>query len=118
MPWAEIFRPKYRRDGLRYSSDMTDEEWQIVKPLLPPPCKRGRSRTVSPREVVNAVLSIATTGCQWRLLPKDFPPRSTGQGDFYCWRDHGTLESINFALVSAAVSVVPEPRFVSRLGMA
>ncbi len=84
MSWTEITRPKYRRDGLRSSRDRTDEEWQLVKPLLPPPCRRGRPRTVSLREIVNAVLSIATTGCQWRLLPKDFPPRSTVQGHFYC----------------------------------
>jgi transposase len=74
MAWTEIPRPKYQRDGLRYASDTTDEEWALIEPHLPPPAFCGRTRKTSMREVVNAVFYIAQTGCQWRLLPKNFPP--------------------------------------------
>jgi transposase len=75
MAWTEITRPKYQRDGLRYASDTNDEEWALIEPHLPPPPSCGRMRKTSMREVVNAVFFIAQTGCQWRLLPKDFPPK-------------------------------------------
>lgn len=88
--WTEITRDQYRRDGLRYASDMTAAEWSIIEPLLPPRRRLGRPREVDLREVVNAILYILATGCQWRALPKDFPPRSTVQGYFYRWRDDGT----------------------------
>src|SRR6202046_259641 len=86
MAWTEITRPKYQRDGLRYASDMADAEWAVIEPHLPPPAKCGRTRETDLREVVNAIFYIAQTGCQWRLLPKDFPPYSTGQRYFYAWR--------------------------------
>ena len=79
MAWTEITRPKYQRDGLRYASDTADAEWAVIKPHLPPPAKCGRTRATDLREVVNAIFYIAQTGCQWRLLPKDFPPYSTVQ---------------------------------------
>lgn len=88
--WTEITRDQYRRDGLRYASDMTAEEWSIIEPLLPPPRRLGRPRKADLREVLNAILYVLATGCQWRALPKDFPPRSTVQGYFYRWRDDGT----------------------------
>ncbi|MCG5242401.1 IS5 family transposase [Azospirillum doebereinerae] len=99
MAWTETTRPKYRRDGLRYASDTTDAEWAVISRHLPDPCRRGRPRRVPLREVVNAIFYIGQTGCQWRLLPKDLPAFTTVQGYFYRWRDDGTWERINHALV-------------------
>lgn len=99
MSWTEITREQYRREGLRYASDTTDEEWQLMEPLMPPPCRCGRPREVDLREVVNAILYIAATGCQWRALPKDFPPCSTVRYYFYTWRGSGLWRSVNDALV-------------------
>ena len=99
MSWTEITRPHYRRDGLRYASDLTDREWGLLAPFMPERSALGRPRKVDLREVVNAILYILATGCQWRALPKDFPPRSTVQGYFYRWRDDGTWHWINNALV-------------------
>lgn len=102
MAWTEITRPKYRRDGLRYASDTTDEEWAVIEPHLPPARARGRPRETSLRKVVDAIFYIAQSCCQWRMLPKDFPPFTTVQYYFYQWRDDGTWLSINHALVMQA----------------
>ena len=99
MAWTEITRRKYRRDGLRYASDMTDAEWALVAPFMPEPKHLGRPRTSDLRTVVNAILYLASAGCQWRALPKDFPPASTVQGYFYRWAGDGTWLKINHALV-------------------
>jgi len=99
MCWTEITREQYRRDGLRYASDTTDAEWGLIEPLIPAPARRGRPREVSLRVITNAILYIATTGCQWRELPKDFPPCSTVQYYFYKWRGSGLWRTINDALV-------------------
>ena len=99
MAWTEITRPKYERAGLRYASDTTDQEWAVIAPFMPPPPHRGRPRTTDLREVVNAIFYLAQSGCQWRLLPKEFPPYTTVQGYFYRWRDDGTWHSINHELV-------------------
>lgn len=99
MSWTETTRLHYRRDGLRYASDLKDREWDIIKPFMPQPPRLGRPRKVDLREVLNAILYILATGCQWRALPKDFPPRSTVQGYFYRWRDDGTWHWINDILV-------------------
>jgi putative transposase len=99
MSWTEITRLHYRRDGLRYASDLMDREWHVIAPFMPEPTHLGRPRKVDLREVVNAILYILATGCQWRALPKDFPPRSTVQGYFYRWRDDGTWRWINDTLV-------------------
>jgi len=99
MAWTEITRPKYRRDGLRYASDTTDEEWAVIEPHLPAAHRRGRPRERSLRAVVNAIFYIAQSCCQWRMLPKEFPPFTTVQYYFYGWRDDGTWLSINHALV-------------------
>ena len=74
MAWTEITRREHDRRWLRYASDCTDGEWALVAPFMPPPSKRGRPRTRVLREVWNAIQYRATTGCQWALLPKDFPP--------------------------------------------
>lgn len=101
MPWTEITRPHYVRDGLRYASDLTDSEWMLIELRMPPPSPIGRPRTTDLRSVVNAILYMAATGCQWRQLPKDFPPYSTVQGYFYDWSRSGLLLSINHMLVMA-----------------
>ena len=102
MPWTEITRPKYRRDGLKYASDTTDEEWASIAPFMPPPKRLGRPRETDLRTVVNAMFYVLSSGCQWRLLPQDFPPRTTVQGWFYGWRDDGTWQRINHHLLMAA----------------
>jgi transposase len=99
MAWTEITRRKYRRDGLRYASDTTDEEWTVIAPNLPPPVPRGRTRETDMRDVVNAIFYIAQTGCQWRLLPKDFPPATTVQRYFYAWRNSNVWQTINHVLL-------------------
>src|SRR5215467_11683975 len=99
MSWTEITRDQYRRDDLRYASDVTDAEWRVLAPLMPQRRRIGRPREVDLREVVNAILYILATGCQWRALPKDFPPRSTVQYYFYDWRDRRTWHRINRVLV-------------------
>ena len=100
--WTEITRPKYARDGLRCASDLTDAEWAILKPLLPPARVLGRPRTTDLREVVNAILYVLRSGCPWRMMPKHFPPRSTVQRYFYAWRDDGFRERINRTLLAVA----------------
>jgi len=100
--WTETAQQQYRRDGLRYASDVTDEEWALIEALLPPPRRLGRPRTTEMREVVNAMLYMLTTGCQWRWLPKEFPPFSTVQRFFYRWRDAGLWQTINHSLVMRA----------------
>ena len=102
MAWTEITRPHYVREGLRYASDVTDAEWKLIEPLMPPASPIGRPRTTDLRAVVNAILYIASTGCQWRQLPKDFPAYSTVQGYFYEWSCNGTFVAINHVLVMAA----------------
>jgi transposase len=102
MAWTETTRRQYRREGLRYASDTTDGEWATVEALLPPARRLGRPRTSDLRVIVNAILYVLATGCQWRALPTDFPPRSTVQGYFYRWRDDGTWRWLNARLVSRA----------------
>src|SRR6266446_3128309 len=99
MPWTQITRAQYRRDGLRFASDTTNAEWALLKPQMPEPAGIGRPRTTDLRAVVNAILYVLATGCQWRALPKDFPPRSTVQGYFYGWRDQRMWRRLNLALV-------------------
>jgi putative transposase len=99
MSWTEITRVQYRRDGLRYASDATDAEWKLIEPLMPAPRRLGRPRETNLRTITNAILYIAATGCQWRALPKDFPPCSTVQYYFYKWRGSGLWRTINDALV-------------------
>ena len=99
MPWTEITRPQYERGGLRYASDLMDAEWALIEPFMPPPSPIGRPRRSDLRAVVNAILYMASTGCQWRQLPKDFPPYSTVQGYFYDWSRDGTFVAINHVLV-------------------
>lgn len=102
MSWTEITRPQYRRDELRFASDLRDGEWLMLSAFLSRPCHLGRPRQVDMREVVNAILYILRTGCQWRALPKRFPPRSTVQYYFYLWRDQRIWRRINLIYVRRA----------------
>jgi transposase len=81
----------------QYPSDLTDEQWGLVQKLIPE-YPGGRPRTTSMRDVLDAILYLLRTGCQWRYLPKDFPPKSTVWGYFDQWRHNGTLEAIHDAL--------------------
>jgi transposase len=72
--WTPQNRKRYDRSWLRYPSDLTDEEWAHVAPLIPPAKPGGNKRTVDVREVMNGVMYVLSTGCQWRALPKDLPP--------------------------------------------
>ena len=102
MSWTETTRLQYRRKGLRYSSDMLDAEWELIAPFVAEDRRLGRPRATVLRAVVKAIFYIATTGCQWRMLPKEFPPYSTVQRYFYRWRDTGTWEPINHTLLMQA----------------
>lgn len=104
MPWTEATRARYQRNGLRYASDLTDAEWALLARRTRVRYGRGRSRTVDLRRLVEAVLFIRSTGCQWRALPKDYPPYSTVQSYFYAWRDSGHWQTIATALVCRARS--------------
>src|SRR5437867_2933488 len=100
--WTEITRPKYERKGLGYSSDLSDAEWAMIEPRLPQRNRLGRPPKTETRNIVNALLYIVRTGCQWRQLPREFPPYTTIQHYFYGWRDAGVLERINFELLLQA----------------
>src|ERR1700757_1430054 len=71
--WTEITRRKYEREGQRYASDLTNAEWALIEPQMPAAKRLGRPRETELRAVLDAILYIARTGCQWRMLPKDFP---------------------------------------------
>jgi transposase len=83
---------------LRYPSDLTDQEWAQIAPLIPPARRGGNKRSVNVREVVNGLMYILSTGCQWRALPKDLPPRSTVHDYFDLWSWDGTLGRIHHEL--------------------
>jgi len=103
--WTEITRPKYERKGLGYSSDLSDAEWPMIEPRLPQRRRLGRPPKTEMRSVVsvvNALLYMVRTGCQWRQLPREFPPYTTVQHYFYAWRDSGVLQRINFELLLQA----------------
>jgi transposase len=96
--WTSKNRARYDRSKLRYPSDLTDDEWGLVEPLIPPGKTGGGKRTVIIREVVNGLMYVLSTGCQWRAIPKDLPPKSSVHGYFDLWTYDGTLERIHDAL--------------------
>ena len=96
--WTNENRALYGRSRLRYPSDLTDEEWALIEPLIPPAMRGGGKRTVNLREVVNGLMYVLSTGCQWRAIPKDLPPRSTVHGYLDLWNWDGTLERIHHTL--------------------
>ncbi len=89
--WTTENRARYNRDQLRYPSDVTDAEWAVIAPRIPPARRGGCKRTVKIREVFKGVLYLLSTGCQWRALPKDLPPRSTIFEYLARWEADGTL---------------------------
>ena len=91
-------RPRYDRDQLRYPSDLTDEEWSHVEPLIPQAKHSGRHCEENFRGVVNAIMYFLSTGCQWRYIPKDLPPRSTVHDYSVRWDNDGTLEKFHHVL--------------------
>src|SRR6478736_1754099 len=93
--WTKENRGRYDRSRLRYPSDLTDDEWALVEPLIPPAKRGGNKRTVNVREVVNGRMYILSTGCQWRAIPKDLGSRSTVHGYFELWTWDGTLDRIH-----------------------
>jgi len=90
--WTTKNRARYERKGLRYPSDLTDEEYALIEPFLP------AERSISRRSLVNGILYVLTTGCQWRQLPKDFPPKSTTHDYFVELQCMGVLKQIHHAL--------------------
>ncbi len=98
MAWTAATRGDYVRPSEGYASDMTEREWALIAGLLPPARPGGRPRATCLRRVVNAVFYLLQSGCQWRMLPRDFPPRSTVYGYFRRWRADGTWARIHDAL--------------------
>ena len=96
--WTKENRGRYDRSKLRYPSDLTDEEWALVKPLIPPAKRGGNKRRVDVRAIVDGLMYILSTGCQWRALPKDLPPRSTVHDYLDLWNWDGTLDRLHHAL--------------------
>ena len=96
--WNDETRPRHDRNKLRYPSDLTDDEWALVAPLIPPAKRGGRQREKDERELVNGIMYVLSTGCAWRYVPKDLPPRSTLHGYLDRWSYDGTLEKIHHTL--------------------
>ena len=96
--WTAQNRRRYDRSQLRYPSDLTDDEWAHVAPLIPPAKPGGNKRSIDVREVMNGIMYILSTGCQWRAIPKDLPPRSTLFDYLDLWSWDGTLERIHHEL--------------------
>ena len=96
----------------RYPTDLTDAQWELVAPLVPPPKRGGRPRTVAMREVLNAILYIDRAGCQWRMLPREYPNWKTVYWYFTRWQDDGSWKRMTEALrrqVRRALGRDPEP---------
>jgi transposase len=97
--WTDEAREVHKPRKGRYPSDLTDAEWALIAPMIPPPRKGGRKRETDMREAMNAIRYVLRTGCQWRMLPKDFPPRSTVYNYFWEWSRYGVLDRIHHALL-------------------
>jgi transposase len=96
--WTVENRARYESSQLRYPSDLTDEEWSLAKAQIPQAKRGGNKRTVDMREVLNGLMYVLSTGCQWRAIPKDLPPRSTVHHYFCRWQDDRTLDRLHHAL--------------------
>ena len=96
--WTKEHRRIHARNGLRYPSDLTDEEWALVAPVIPPAKRGGRPRRIDIREVLNTVFYVLSTGCQWNALPTDLPAKSTVYDYFSLWRSDRTLLRLHQAL--------------------
>ena len=100
--WTASARHHYRRSGGRYATDVTDAEFARIEPLLPAAKRGGRRRTTLLREVLNALLYLLRTGCPWRMLPREFPPKSTVYGYFRRFWEDGVWSGIQMTLLMAA----------------
>ena len=100
--WTDSARAKYARRAQRYASDLTDAEFAVVAPRLPPASRLGRPRTTDLRAVLDAIFYLLRTGCQWAMLPKGFPPKSTVFGYFRRWWQDGTLLGLYYGLLILA----------------
>lgn len=96
--WTSEHRRAADRRGLRYPSDLSDAEWALIEPMIPPAKRGGRKRSVNIREVLNGIFYVLSTGCQWPALPKDLPPKSTVWEYLDLWEWDGTLERIHHTL--------------------
>ncbi len=96
--WTTENRAKYNRDHLRYPSDVTDEEWAHIAPLIPAAKRGGRKRETDMRQTFNAILYLLSTGCQWRYIPKDFPPSGTVRRYFDAWSWRGVFDRVHETL--------------------
>jgi transposase len=90
MIWTDTTRAQHARKEQRLPSDLTDDEWAVLEPYLPPPSFVGRPRKWRVRHIVDALLYMLRGGLPWRMLPPCFPPTTTVQRWFYTWRDDGT----------------------------
>ena len=99
--WTGEARVRHMPRKERYPSDLTDAEWELIKPMIPEAQRGGRPRKTDMREVMNAVRYVLRTGCQWRQLPKDFPPRSTVYNYFWEWSRYGVLDQMHHMLLMA-----------------
>jgi transposase len=99
--WQKAHRKAADRRGLRYPSDLTDGEWAVIEPMIPPEKRGGRHRTTSVRALLDGIFYILSTGCQWGALPKDFPPKSTVNFYFKRWEEDGTLDDVHDLLYGA-----------------
>jgi transposase len=99
--WKPEHRRAAERNGLRYPSDLSDAEWAIAGPMIPPARHGGRKRSVNLREILNGIFYVLSTGCQWQALPKDPPPETTVHHYLMLWDWDGTLERIHHALYVA-----------------
>ena len=104
MPWNETTKTQYTRPRARFESDLTDEEWNLVEPCLPPPAKRGCPLKTDLREVFNAIQYVLATGCQWRAIPLCFPSAATVQQYFYLWSRNGIIDRMMDKLRALSIS--------------
>ena len=112
MAWTEAAQLKYKRSNDSGQNDVKDEEWALIEPLIPKQGRMGRPRKTDLREVFNAIQYMLASGCQWRLIPKTYPPFSTVQNYFYEWSRNGVLDRMLDALADAARTCAgrsPEP---------
>jgi putative transposase len=97
--WTKTTRAQHARDRLRYGSDLTDQEWELLAPLLPLPAETGRPRQWPMREIINALFYVLRGGVSWRMLPQHFPPHQTAYRWFVRFRDDGLWETLNHHLL-------------------
>ena len=97
--WTPATRAQHTRDSLRHGSDLTDGEWAVLSPFLPPLRKSGRKRAWPMRETLNGIFYVLRAGCPWRMVPDHFPPWETVYRWFAILRDSGVWETINHCLL-------------------